>query len=80
MYFPHVAPHVGAWIEIDQYSASIWAVNVAPHVGAWIEIYLPLLLRYICFVAPHVGAWIEIEVKLGYTLTEVGRTPRGCVD
>ena len=35
-----VAPHWGAWIEID--SVMIYKVYhmVAPHWGAWIEIYL----------------------------------------
>ena len=34
----HVAPHVGAWIEITDDLISVKSVNVAPHVGAWIEI------------------------------------------
>ena len=34
-----VAPHAGAWIEI-QASAAMGAENeVAPHAGAWIEIH-----------------------------------------
>ena len=33
-----VAPHVGAWIEIDCWRLSKLRLIVAPHVGAWIEI------------------------------------------
>ena len=33
-----VAPHVGAWIEINKPSCPIPKGLVAPHVGAWIEI------------------------------------------
>ena len=36
-----VAPHVGAWIEIEE-TASLLAYRlVAPHVGAWIEMDIP---------------------------------------
>ena len=34
----HVAPHVGAWIEILVPIVFVGGVVVAPHVGAWIEI------------------------------------------
>ena len=34
----HVAPHVGAWIEICITSRSTVVFAVAPHAGAWIEI------------------------------------------
>jgi len=33
-----VAPHVGAWIEINQRYKNHNRIQVAPHVGAWIEI------------------------------------------
>ena len=33
-----VAPHVGAWIEIDAGGVKDTCRLVAPHVGAWIEI------------------------------------------
>ena len=33
-----VAPHVGAWIEIDYEENRRAERYVAPHVGAWIEI------------------------------------------
>ena len=33
-----VAPHVGAWIEINRGAAICRPSVVAPHVGAWIEI------------------------------------------
>ena len=34
----HVAPHVGAWIEIYHLTEVEAKYAVAPHVGAWIEI------------------------------------------
>ena len=33
-----VAPHTGAWIEINLLEQSHLARIVAPHTGAWIEI------------------------------------------
>ena len=33
-----VAPHVGAWIEINNQIKVENYEHVAPHVGAWIEI------------------------------------------
>ena len=33
-----VAPHWGAWIEINQLAQNMADMNVAPHWGAWIEI------------------------------------------
>ena len=36
MYF--VAPHAGAWIEIQEAKAAFEEGLVAPHAGAWIEI------------------------------------------
>ena len=33
-----VAPHVGAWIEINGVGNVVDLLKVAPHVGAWIEI------------------------------------------
>ena len=37
-YLSNVAPHVGAWIEINRLEWVWRSVAVAPHVGAWIEI------------------------------------------
>ena len=34
----HVAPFVGAWIEIAHFTSGILVATVAPFVGAWIEI------------------------------------------
>ena len=34
----HVAPFVGAWIEIPLPSVVTFVLTVAPFVGAWIEI------------------------------------------
>ena len=33
-----VAPHAGAWIEIQRGDGVVMAWSVAPHAGAWIEI------------------------------------------
>ena len=33
-----VAPHVGAWIEMNLLMVGTGKLFVAPHVGAWIEI------------------------------------------
>ncbi len=38
----HVAPHVGAWIEMIVSCWSWFVGIVAPHVGAWIEMYTDL--------------------------------------
>ena len=35
---PQVAPHAGAWIEIEKALLLITDEAVAPHAGAWIEI------------------------------------------
>ena len=55
-----VAPHVGAWIEINRIGTPCYTPGVAPHVGAWIEIDRRNGYKYQPYVAPHVGAWIEI--------------------
>ena len=56
----HVAPLVGAWIEISKRNRVHWENAVAPLVGAWIEIKTTSVLNTLVFVAPLVGAWIEI--------------------
>ena len=56
-----VAPHGGAWIEIEQrYNVESNAL-VAPHGGAWIEITKKAHDALDAWVAPHGGAWIEIR-------------------
>ena len=37
-----VAPPVGAWIEIPQWSRTGLRIPVAPPVGAWVEIIATL--------------------------------------
>ena len=75
-----VAPHVGAWIEIEKDLTDKKAFRqVAPHVGAWIEIYLNPIARW--YLSSH-PTWVRglkfrIEVKANSILR---RTPRGCVD
>ena len=56
----HVAPLVGAWIEIVWMWLQYWMRMVAPLVGAWIEIFRKVIERDALIVAPLVGAWIEI--------------------
>ena len=55
-----VAPHAGAWIEIDATSWETGTISVAPHAGAWIEISYLNFLSVSLSVAPHAGAWIEM--------------------
>ena len=44
--FHQVAPHVGAWIEIQVIGYKSFDIKVAPHVGAWIEIRARPVSRY----------------------------------
>ena len=55
-----VAPHAGAWIEIDFTQPGRKSRSVAPHAGAWIEICQVSTFRLRNVVAPPAGAWIEI--------------------
>ena len=41
-----VAPHAGAWIEINGTFTVPNGVKVAPHAGAWIEMIMILSLRW----------------------------------
>ena len=65
-----VAPHVGAWIETNNYCTFAPKNKVAPHVGAWIETSLNLSMSSCMSVAPHVGAWIETSAS-GFTSTSL---------
>ena len=56
----HVAPLVGAWIEIPLRQSLALSLRVAPLVGAWIEISEGISPTINTNVAPLVGAWIEI--------------------
>ena len=55
-----VAPHWGAWIEIELDVDLDGLPLVAPHWGAWIEIESVMAPAKGVLVAPHWGAWIEI--------------------
>ena len=59
-----VAPHMGAWIEMQTHTKRMLATNVAPHMGAWIEIVNTWEEIADMLVAPHMGAWIEICLSL----------------
>ena len=57
----NVAPHAGAWIEINPRLYEATSPLVAPHAGAWIEIVKHDSFFVPTAVAPHAGAWIEIS-------------------
>ena len=59
-----VAPFMGAWIEIRNYSAYLDRRLVAPFMGAWIEIRFMDYMVIADYVAPFMGAWIEIMLSL----------------
>ena len=59
----HVAPHAGAWIEMEPFAVFPEVHKVAPHAGAWIEIVTRFLAFTSHVVAPHAGAWIEIPAR-----------------
>ena len=67
-----VAPHWGAWIEIQKDDAHGTQRYVAPHWGAWIEIPWPCSTPPNRQVAPHWGAWIEIQTTRG---TQIKKNP-----
>ena len=75
-----VAPLVGAWIEIQVLSRTIFSVRVAPLVGAWIEIGKSNRHLRHHTVAPLVGAWIEINVTICASGKSRRRSPCGSVD
>ena len=77
----HVAPLVGAWIEIFFKTFDKNYFSVAPLVGAWIEIFQYQIIALHCLVAPLVGAWIEISDN-GILANWVcpSRSSRGSVD
>ena len=56
-----VAPHWGAWIEIDRIGWRSRNPRVALHWGAWIEIDRIGWRSRNPRVAPHWGAWIEMQ-------------------
>ena len=75
-----VAPHPGAWIEIDEKLEEAQKTEVAPHPGAWIEMIPGVNMDGMPRVAPHPGAWIEMGCPRRAYQTGAGRTPPGCVD
>ena len=46
-----VAPHAGAWIEINMYRYRLAIRCVAPHAGAWIEIDCINHLEILCLTS-----------------------------
>ena len=75
-----VAPHWGAWIEIQDRLPTRAEHEVAPHWGAWIEIWTYAHHAQNASVAPHWGAWIEIPCVAPSCFSYERRTPLGCVD
>ena len=60
---------------------SKWLVPfVAPLAGAWIEIDARRSNSSTDIVAPLAGAWIEIFSSTNLSISQLSRTPRGCVD
>ena len=68
---PIVAPLVGAWIEICQYSVCCEELSVAPLVGAWIEID-----RYwfVCRRSSSLPSW-ERGLKWSESVSKMQRVP-----
>ena len=75
-----VAPHTGAWIEINAADSEFRPASVAPHTGAWIEIIGLFGDGVAVRVAPHTGAWIEIAAGLPVMIKNRRRSPHGSVD
>ena len=59
-----VTPHVGVWIETENYTLTTIMQNVTPHVGVWIETSEEEAQKVIDAVTPHVGVWIETRKRL----------------
>ena len=76
----HVAPLVGAWIEIIDWLSFTVLDNVAPLVGAWIEIRMSDIMLRVYDVAPLVGAWIEIFYNLCVMQSHLCRSSCRSVD
>ena len=75
-----VAPHGGAWIEINALPDRNPEVTVAPHGGAWIEICTLHRRNTPTNVAPHGGAWIEIGAHVALVCGDRCRPSRRGVD
>ena len=75
-----VAPHAGAWIEIESVMGWLELFHVAPHAGAWIEICFFSSGKDDFIVAPHAGAWIEIWKSESIAHCRLRRSPCGSVD
>ena len=73
----YVAPHAGAWIEIEMLKRCREMRDVAPHAGAWIEITASLYSPRNDKVAPHAGAWIEMRDKAQKQLQALSPPTRG---
>ena len=55
-----VAPHVGAWIEIEAPSERRQTYGSHPTWVRGLKFHTLQLIVAVRSVAPHVGAWIEI--------------------
>ena len=76
-----VAPRVGAWIETGwKLNKDLAIGDVAPRVGAWIETSVNSVNTLSMTVAPRVGAWIETFYSDKRKVSDICRTPCGCVD
>ena len=57
-----VAPHVGAWIEIEDVSSGFTVSESHPTWVRGLKFLFSAKESTIFDVAPHVGAWIEIVI------------------
>ena len=59
----HVAPLVGAWIEIYEIAKQLEIYVVAPLVGAWIEMVLRHLIMLLCGSLPSWERGLKYQRK-----------------
>ena len=64
--FARVAPHTGAWIEIQLLKHVCFWRSVAPHTGTWIEMRK---IRRLCGRFKSHPAWVR-ELKLHLRRTD----------
>lgn len=57
----HIAPYVGAWIEMLSVGETLMSYCIAPCMGAWIETCVSYNISIKEEIAPRMGAWIETQ-------------------
>ena len=76
----HVAPLVGAWIEITKSSGISLIIPSLPSWERGLKSGVYMYNLHAVSVAPLVGAWIEIPSKHHSNELLSRRSPRGSVD